>query len=163
MAVIYLSSIAYPLGIIDNFLEGMAAGLGIMGIVFASLYFKAKNNLDAGVLGLESSPYFERVKLAPIMIPLFFARPYFPNYIIQTREELMILGTLYDFRRKWDEIESVSDKSLFKASFFPIKLATKFSGVVEIVMKKRRTTVIITPEDKEAFMKSADAFLSNLK
>lgn len=163
MAVIYLSSIAYPLGIIDNFLEGMATGFIAIGAVFTALYLNAKRRLDDEVVGLDNSPYFERVKPSPLMILLFFARPFFPNYIIQTREELRILGTLYDFRRRWDEIEGVKDINLVRASFFPIKLTTKFSGVVEIVIKNRKSGVTITPEDKDAFMKSAEAFLPNLK
>lgn len=161
MGVIYLSAVAFPLGIIDNFLEGMVVGLGIIGIVFTSLYLNAKSKLDEETIGLENSPYFERVKLSPIMLPLFFARPYFPNYIIQTREELRILGTLYDFRRKWDDIKIVRDKSPFRGSLFPIKLSTKFNGIVEIVMKKRSSTVVITPEDREAFVKCANGFLSD--
>ncbi len=161
MGIIYLSAIAFPLGIIDNFLEGMVVGLGIIGIVFTSLYLNIKSKLDEEIVGLDTSPYFERVKLSIIMMPLFFARPYFPNYIIQTKEELRILGTLYDFRLKWDDIKIIRDKNPFRASFFPIKLATKFSGVVEIVLKNRRSSVIITPENREAFIKSANGFLSD--
>lgn len=162
MAIIYLSAIAYPLGIIDNFLEGMAIGFIAIGIVFTSLYLHAKKKLDEETLGLDSSPYFERVKLSPFMMFLFFTRPYLPNYIIQTREGLRILGTLYDFSLGWEEIDSVRETNLFKGSFSPVKLTTKFSGVVEIVVKnKGGAGVIITPEDRDAFINSVKGFLSS--
>ncbi|MBN1574160.1 MAG: DUF1648 domain-containing protein [Deltaproteobacteria bacterium] len=161
MAVIYLSTIAYPLGIIDNFLAGMAAGLFAMGVVFTSLYLGAKRRLDDEAIRLESSPYFERVKPSLLMRLIFFVRPYLPNYIIQTKEGLRILGTLYDLRLKWDEIEDIRPASPVRGSFSFVKLSTKFTGVVEIVLRNRRSSVIITPEDREAFVKCAKGFLSN--
>jgi hypothetical protein len=163
MGIIYLSSIAYPLGIIDNFLHGMGAGLVVMGIVFGSLYLGAKRRLDDEAAILENSPYFERVKPSLLMRLLFFIRPYLPNYIVQTKEELRIMGALYDLRLGWDEIEDVREAGLARGSFSFVKLSTKFTGVVEIVLKKRGSSVIITPERREAFVKCAGGFLSKGK
>ncbi len=159
MAVIYLSTVAFVLGIIGNFLYGFAFGVGVMAIVFTSLYFKAKGDLDARVTGLFGSLYFEKVRFLPIVWLFFFLAPYFPRYIIQTQSGIRVMGVLYDVEFAWENIQDIRPASVFSGiSGFALRLNSSLSGLVRITLKGKRTKVILSPRDREAFIETAGRF-----
>jgi hypothetical protein len=160
MAVIYLSTIAVALGVIENFLYGFAFGVGIMVIVLAPLYFKAKGDIDTRVIGLFGSPYFEKVRFSPIIRAIFFIVPYFPRYIIQTTSGIRVIGVLYDVEFAWEDIQDIKSAPASSGiSGLSLRLNTKFSGLVGITLDGKRTKLILSPKDRKAFIETAGRFL----
>lgn len=134
-----------------------------MSLIFSSLYRREKErieHIESVALEFSDSLYFEKVKLKPIMKLLFFIVPFFPIFIILNKRGLGLVGVLYNAEYPWTDIKGISSVSPSRTlSGFPIKLNSSFSGLVEVTLKVRKAKIIISPEDREAFLEVAHGFL----
>jgi len=162
MSVVYGTALAVNLVRIESIAAGLTIGFAaVFGACFV-LYFREARRLDESTAALGSPAYFEKTRPSWFFYLFFFTIPLVPRYLLLNETGIGILGVLYRVTIPWYDVESVTAMGLTqggKKTGLPVKIYHKLTDLVLIRITGKKSSLIISPEKREEYLRTASSFM----